>query len=84
MPEWEALPGEAFPLTLAEYVPRVADESEQVVDWVLLAVSVTDVVGQVTVRPDPSVPVNVTVPAKLFRLVRTTPTLTPDWPELKS
>ena len=60
------------------------DESEQVVDWVLLAVIVTGVVGQVTVRPDPSVPVNVTVPAKLLRLVRTTPTLTPDWPEFRS
>ena len=50
----------------------------------LLAVRVTATVGQVTVRPEPSVPVNVTIPAKLLMLVRVTPTLTPDWPEFKS
>lgn len=68
---------------VTRYVPGVVDDNEQEVDWVLLAVSVTGVVGQVAVSPDPSLPVRVTVPAKLLTLVSETDIVAPLAPELR-
>ena len=54
---------------VTEYVPKLEDERLQKVVWVWLAVRVTPAVAHVIPSPCGALPVNVTVPAKLKRLV---------------
>jgi hypothetical protein len=49
--EWDAVPGEALPVMVTEYVPAVVDAREHEAVTVALAVMLVAVDGQVTVRP---------------------------------
>ena len=81
--EWE-IP-DVLPAMLTSYAPGFVALREQVLPRVTFAVRLTGVTGQDTVRPDAEeVPVTVTGPAKLKRLVRVTPAVTPVLPKLKS
>ncbi len=62
---WDAVPGEALPVTVTKYTAGVEEVKEQDVTAVLLAVRPTGVEGQVTVKPeDVTVEVRATPPAK--------------------